>query len=217
MMPRVIYLLEIVDKAKAQETLGNLKYIMEMSRPFYRAFGADVQMTEGPTQRYSGIQIKSFQMDFSKMAELVPNGAAIYPDKMFMWYAFVDDKLIYAMSQSADTMKTAVDAVRGRSSSIVNAPGFEDIDIRLPKRSNAVLYVSPTGYLGFMMRIMLSQSGQVMPAGAMDNMKSNMGFAAATNISENGMSNFNYFLVKEVQNIVDTAMGLTQMMKPHQQ
>lgn len=216
MMPRIIYILEIVDKAKMQKML-NLKYIMETSRPFYKAFGTDVQMTEGPTQRYSGIQIKSFQMDLSKMAELVPNAAAIYPDKMFLWYAFVDDKLIYAMSQSADTIKTAIDAVRGRSASIVNAPGFDDINIRLPKRSNAVLYISPTGYLGFMMRLMMSQSGQVMPAEAMDNMKSNMGFAIATNINENGISNFNYFLVEEMQNMVDTVMGLVQMMKPHQQ
>jgi len=217
MIPRVIYVIEIVDKAKAQETLGNLKYIMEMSRPFYKAFGTDIQMTDGPTQRYSGIQIKSFQMDLSKMAELVPNGAAIYPDKMFLWYAFVDDKMVYVMSQSADTIKTAIDAVRGRSTSIVNAPGFDDIDIRLPERSNAVLYISPTGYLGFIMGFMMSQSGQAMPVGAVGNMKSNMGFAVTTSFSENGISNFSYFLVEEIQNLVGTVVGFAQMMKPHQQ
>ncbi len=215
-MPRVVYVLDIVDKAKAQKTLGNLTYIMEMSRPFYKAFGMDVQMTEGPTQRYTGIQIKSFKMDLGKMAELVPNGAAIYPENMFLWYTFVDDKMIYAMSQSASTIKTAIDAVRGRSASIVNAPGFEDIDIRLPERKNMVLYISPTGYLSFVMGIMMSQMGQKMPAGAMDAMESNMGFAVATNLDGDGIRNLSYFLVKEIQSLVNTVVGLGQMMKPRQ-
>ncbi|MFC1714989.1 DUF3352 domain-containing protein, partial [Candidatus Poribacteria bacterium] len=217
MMPRVVYILEVVDKAKAQETLGNLTYIMEMSRPFYKAFGMDVQMTEGPTQRYTGIQIESFQMDLSKMAELVPNGAAIYPEQMFLWYTFVDDKMIYAMSQSANTIKTAIDAVKGRSASITNSPGFEDIDIRLPERKNAILYISPTGYLSFVMGIVISQMGQKMPAGAMDTMEPNMGFAVATNLDGDGIRNLNYFLVKEIQSLVNTVVGFSQMMKPNQQ
>lgn len=215
-MPRVVYVLKIADKAKAQKTLGNLTYMMEMSRPFYEIFEMDFQMTEGPSQRYSGIQIESFQMDLREMAGLVPNGAAIYPENMFLWYTFLDDKMIYAMSQSADTIKTAIDAVMGRNACIVNAPGFEDIDMRLPEKKNMVFYISPTGYLSFVMA-MMSQMGQGMPVGAMGSMKSNIGFASAMSLDGDGIRNLNCFLVKEIQSLVSTVISLGQMMGQGQQ
>ena len=216
MMPRVVYILEVVDRAKAEETIGNLDYIMKMSKPFYQAFGAAVPMTKGPNQRYTGIQIESFQMDLSKMAELVPNGKAIYPDKEFLWYAFVDDRMIYAMSQSADTIKAAIDAVRGRKASMVNSAGFEDISIRLPEKSNAVLYISPAGYLNFVMNMMMSQMGQSIPPGSTGAIKPNMGFAITVNLDRDGLRCFNYFLTKEIRELVSTVASFGQMMKPKQ-
>ena len=216
MMPRVVYIFEVVDRAKAEETIGNLDYIMEMSKPFYQAFGTDVPMTKGPNQRHTGIQIESFQMDLSKMAELVPNGKAVYPDKEFLWYAFVDDKMVYAMSQSANTIKAAIDAVKGRKASMVNAPGFEDISLRLPQRSNAVLYISPAGYMNFVMNMMMSQMGQSMPPGSAGAIEPSMGFAIAVNLDGDGFRCFNYFLTKEIQELVSTVAGFSQMMNPQQ-
>jgi hypothetical protein len=210
-MPRVVYILEVVNKAKAQKTIGNLEYIMEMSRPFYEAYGADIQMTTGPTQRYTGIQIESFQMDLGKMMQPIPGGASMYPEKQFLWYAFVGDKMVYAMSQSADTMKAAIDAIKGRRAGIPNSPGFEDINIRLPERSNAVVYVSPAGYLGFIMSVMMNQMGRSVPPGTMaDNM--NMGFATAVGLDGDGIGCFSYFLTKEIQELVSTITGFSQMM-----
>lgn len=216
-MPRVAYIIEIADKAKALETICNVDYISEMSKPFYEAFGMDMQMASGPSQRYSGIQIKSIQMDFSSMAQLVPNGAEMYPEKIYLWYAFVGNKLVYAISQSAENIKMTIDAINGRRSCIVNSPGFEDINIRLPEQSNSTVYVSPTGYLKFVMGIMMSQMGQKPPSGAMDTtMKAGMGFAVSTTLYGDSVSNFSYFLAKEIQELINTAKGFNQMMKPPQ-
>ena len=213
MMPRLVYILKVVDEAKARKTIGNLDYILEISKPFYEAFGMDFPMTEGPVQRYTGVQIKSFQMDLSKMAEYVPDAETMYPEKEFLWYAFMDDMLIYTMSQSADTIKETIDAIKGRRSSIANSPNFEDIDIRLPEKSNAVAYVSPAGYLNFVMSIIMSQMGQGMSAGmgAGAMIKPDIGFAVATNLDNDGIRNFTYILVEEIQELISTGMSFGQM------
>ncbi len=219
MMPRLIYLFKVADENKARKTICNVEYIMEMSRPFYEAFGMSFQMSEGPTQRYNGIQIDSFQMDLSNMAHLAPNAGAMYPENQFIWYAFVDNKMIYTMSQSSDTIKTAIDAVKGRRSCIAHSTGFGDIDICLPERRNATVYVSPAGYLNFVMGMVMSQMGQSMPPGGSmaGTMKPSIGFAVATNLNGDGISNFNYLLVDEIRELVGTVLSFGQMMKTQQQ
>lgn len=215
MMPRVVYIFEVVDEDKARETIGNIDYLVEISKPFYQAFGMDFQMTQGPTQRYTGVQIESFEMDLSKMASLVPNAATIYPERTFLWHAFVDDKMVYAMSLTADTIKEAIDAIKGRTSSIAGSPGFEDIDIRLPSRKNAVVYISPSGYMGFAMNMVMASQG--MPAGTMaTGLKSDMSLAVATNIDRDGVRNFTYLLSKELRELVGAGLGFGQMMKAQQ-
>ena len=212
MMPRVVYILDIVDEAKARSTLGNLDYINEISQPFYDAFEMEFSMTEGPTQRYNGVQINSFQMDFRQMMATVPNAAAIYPEKAFLWHAFVKDKMIFAMSLSADTIKETIDAINGRPAGIVNSPNFDDVKIRLPGKSNMAMYMSPKGYLGFVMN-MVTQMNQGMPAGSIfDSINPDIGLAVTTNLEGDGISNFAYFLVKEIKDLIGIGMGLSQMM-----
>jgi hypothetical protein len=213
MMPRFVYVFEIADEAKARRTIGDPDYILELSKPFYEAFGIDFQMTEGPSQKYTGVQINSFQVDLSKMMGSVPNAEAIYPEKGFLWYAFMDGKMIYAMSQSADTIKGAIDAVNGRRSGIMDSPNFEDIDIRLPGKSNAVVYISPMGYLNFVMG--MAMAGRGMPGGTMAGaMKpSNVGLAVTTNLDGDGIRNFTYILVKEIQELISAGLSMGRMMK----
>lgn len=218
-MPRVVYVLEVADEDKAQGMMGNLDYIMEVSRPFYEAFGMDtLQMTEGPAQRYADVQIKSFQIDLSKIASSVPNAAVTYPEKALLWYASMDGKMIYSLSQSVDTIKEAINTVKGRASGIADSPNFEDINIRLPQRSNLAVYVSPVGYLSFIMSMMMSQTGQDMPVGTMvGTMKPDIGLAVATNLDGDGIRNFAYFLVKEIQELISAGMSLSQTIKAQQQ
>ncbi len=212
MMPRMVYILDIVDEDKARSTLGNLDYIREISQPFYDEFGMDFSMTEGPTQKYTGVQITSFQMDFRKMMEAVPNADALYPEKAFLWQAFVDDKMIFAMSQSADIIKETIDAMNGRKAGIANSPNFDDIKIHLPGKSNMVMYVSLKGYMGFVMN-MMAQMNQGMPTGGMfDSINPDIGLAVTTSLDGDGVSNFTYILVKEIQELVGIGMGLSQMM-----
>jgi len=210
-IPRVVYVLEVVDEDKAQRIMKDFDYIMEISEPFYKAFGMEaLQMTEGPAQRYAGVQIRSLQIDLSKMASSVPNAAAVYPEEMFLWYASMDDKMIYSLSQSVDTIKEAIDTTKGRKSGMADSPNFEDINIRLPERSNFAVYVSPTGYLSFVMG-MMSQMGQ--GAAMAGTMKPDIGFAVATNLDGDGVRNFTYLLVKEIQELVSTGLSLGQTMK----
>ncbi len=212
MMPRMVYILDIVDEDKARSTLGNLDYIREISQPFYDEFGMDFSMTEGPTQKYTGVQIKSFQMDFRKMMEAVPNADALYPEKIFLWHAFVDDKMVFAMSQSADIIKETIDALNGRKAGIANLPNFDDIKIHLPGKSNMVMYVSLKGYMSFVMN-MMAQMNQGMPTGGMfDSINPDIGLAVATSLDGDGVSNFTYILVKEIRDLVGIGMGLGQMM-----
>ena len=213
-IPRVVYILDVVDESKAQKVMGDFDYMMEISKPFYEAFGMDFQMKEGPTQKYSGVQVKSLQimMDMGKMMSSVPNAAMMYPERMLLWYAFVNGKMILSVSQSADSIKGAIDTVNGRKSSIANSASFEDIDIRLPEKRNAVVYVSPKGYLGLVMG-MMSQMGQGMPVGVMPgNMKPDIGFGVTTSLDGDGIRNFSYILVKEIQELVGIGVSLGQMM-----
>jgi len=90
--------------------------------------------------------------------------------------------------------------------------------MRLPKRSNATLYISPGGYINFVMGIAMSQMGQGVSMGAMANkMKPNMGFAVATKLDGDGISNFSYILVREIRDLVSTVVSFGEMMKPQQQ
>jgi hypothetical protein len=211
-IPKAVYILEITDRDKAQRVMEDFDYMMEISEPFCEAFGMEIQMTEGPAQRYAGVQVRSLQMDLSKMASSVPNAGTMYPEKLLLWYASVDDKMIYSISQSADTIKGAIDAIEGRKSGIVNSPNFGDIDIRLPEKSNAVIYVSPAGYLKFITSMMMSQMGQSMPGGTMAE-KSDIGFAVTTNLDGDGIRNFTYLLMKEIQGSISTGLGLSGIMK----
>jgi hypothetical protein len=212
-IPRVVYVFEVADEDKAQRIMKDFDYMLEISKPFYEAFGMEIQMTEGPAQRYAGVQIRSFQIDLSKMASSVPNAAAMYPEKVFIWYASADGKMVYSLSQSVNTIKEAIDTLKGRKSGIVDSLNFGDIDIRLPDKSNLAVYVSPAGYLSFIMS-MMSQMGQGGPAGAMaGTIKPDIGFAVATNLDEDGIRNFTYLLVKEIQELVSTGLSLGQMMK----
>jgi hypothetical protein len=210
MMPRFVWVFQVVDEPKARRTIGNLDYILSISKPFYEAFGMDFSMTEGPTQRYNGIQIKSFQMDLSKMAESIPNAARMYPEKEFIWYAFVDGKMVYAMAQSADTIKGTIDAIKGREASISHSLSFEDINIRLPGKSNAAMYISPAGYLKFTLGMMMAQMGRSMPP---DSVKPDIGFAVATSFDGDSIRNSTYLLVREIQELITTGMGFAQMAK----
>ncbi len=210
MMPRFVWIFQVVDEPKARRTIGNLDYILSISRPFYEMFGMDFSMTEGPTQRYNGTQIKSFQMDFSKMAESIPNAARMYPEKGFIWYAFVDGKMVYALAQSADTIKGTIDAIKGREASISHSSSFEDINIRLPGKSNAAVYISPAGYLKFALGMMMAQMGRSMPP---DSVKPDIGFAVATSFDGDSIRNSTYLLVREIQELVTTGMGFAQMAK----
>lgn len=214
MMPSFVYIFKVADEDKARKTITNLDYIVEISQPFYKAFGMDFPMTEGPTQKHNGIQINSFQMDMSQMARFAPNAANMYPEKAFIWYAFMDDKLIYAMSQSADVIKVAIDAAKGRGPSITNSQGFDDINIHLPVEANSIVYISPAGYINLVMGMMLQMS-QGMPPGAMPGpMKTSIGFAVATELGGDNIQNLTYFRVQEIQNLVSYGLGLAQMMKP---
>jgi len=210
MMPRFVWIFQVVDEPKARRTIGNLDYILSISKPFYEAFGMDFSMTEGPTQRYNGTQIKSFQIDLSKMMESIPNAARMYPEKEFLWYAFVDSKMIYAMAQSVDTIKGTIDAIKGREASISHSSSFEDINIRLPGRSNAAVYISPAGYLKFAFGMMMAQMGRSMPP---DSVKPNIGFAVATSFDGGSIRNSTYLLVREIQELITTGMGFAQMAK----
>ncbi len=210
MMPRFVWIFQVVDEPKARRTIGNLDYILSISRPFYEMFGMDFSMTEGPTQRYNGTQIKSFQMDFSKMAESIPNAARMYPEKGFIWHAFVGDKMVYAMAQSADTIKGTIDAIKGREASISHSSSFEDINIRLPGKSNAAVYISPAGYLKFALGMMMAQMGRSMPP---DSVKPDIGFAVATSFDGDSIHNSTYLLVREIQELITTGMGFAQMAK----
>ncbi len=210
MMPRFVWIFQVVDEPKARRTIGNLDYILSISKPFYEAFGMDFSMTEGPAQRYSGTQIKSFQIDFSKMAESIPNAASMYPEKGFIWYAFVDDKMVYAMAQSADTIKGTIDAIKGREASISHSSSFEDINIRLPGKSNAAVYISPAGYLKFTLGMMMAQMGRGMPP---DTVRPEIGFAVATSFGGDSIRNSTYLLVREIQELITTGMGFAQMAK----
>ena len=63
--------------------------------------------------------------------------------------------MVYVMSQSSDTIKEAIDTVRGKKASVMDLPGFGDINIRLPQKNNMVVYISPMGYMNFMMGMVL--------------------------------------------------------------
>ncbi len=210
MMPRFVWIFQVVDEPRARRTIGSLDYMLSISKPFYEAFGMDFSMTEGPTQRYNGTQIKSFQMDFSKLAESIPNAAGMYPEKAFIWYAFVDGKMVYVLAQSADTIKGTIDAIKGREASISHSSSFEDINIRLPGRSNAAMYISPAGYLKFTFGMKMAQMGRSMPP---DSVKPEIGFAVATSFDGDSIRNSTYLLVREIQELVTTGMGFAQMAK----
>ena len=125
----------------------------------------------------------------------------------------MDEELKLEIQQYVKRSEEAIDTVKGREPGIVDSPGFEDIDIRLPEKSNLAVYVSPAGYLSFIMG-MMSQMGQGMPVGAMgETMKPDIGFAVATNLDRDGVRNFTYFLVEEIQELVSTVLNLGQMMK----
>jgi len=208
MMPRFVWVFQVVDEPKARRTIGNLDYILSISKPFYEAFGMDFSMTEGPTQTYNGTQIKSFQIDFSAITKSIPNAASMYPERGFIWHTFVDDKMVYALAQSADTIKGTIDAIKGREAGISHSPGFEDINIRLPGRSNAAFYISPAGYLKFALGMMMAQMGRSMPP---DSVKPNIGFAVATSFDGDSIRNSTYLLVREIQELISTGMSFVQM------
>lgn len=213
-MPRVIYIFEIADEAKAQETITNLEYITDMYGTFYKAFGMNPSISGGLTLKYNGTEINSFEIDLQSMipANSPPEAKGMFPETIFLWYAFVDDKLVYAMSQSADTIKDAIDALNERTISIADSRGFDDIDIRLPDVNNSITYVSPAGYMSFIMNMMASQMGNTMPS--MDMPKSDVGLAVVTNCDENGIRNYTYFLLDEIRDLVSIIQGLSQMAKP---
>jgi len=214
MMQRIIYVLEISDEDKARNTIGNLDYMMEISKPFTDMFGMNFQMIKGPTQSYSGIQIRSFQMDLSTMANLAPNAASMYPEKAFLWYAFVDDKMIYVMSQSSDTIKEAIDTVRGKKASIMDLPGFDDVNIRLPQKNNMVVYISPMGYMNFMMGMMMGAvGGRMSPGSTTKAMKSDIGFGVTTKLDGDGVRNFAYFLVREIQELINAGINMGRIVQ----
>jgi hypothetical protein len=218
-MPRLVYIFEVDDEEKIGETIGNLDYIMEMSKPFYDAFGMDFQMTQGPSQKYTGIQIESFQMNMSQMTNLPPQAAAMYPENTFLWYAIVDGKMIYTMSQSAETIKDSIDALKGRKPRLKDSQGFQDIDIRLPSESNLVAYMSPMGMLSYSMGMMAGQMGAATPSSSsnMGNITPRIGFASTTKIDKDGVRNYVYVLVDEVRELIKTGIKINKQIQEQKQ
>ncbi|MBD3181167.1 DUF3352 domain-containing protein [Candidatus Poribacteria bacterium] len=207
-MPRVVYIIDLKDREKARKTLGNLDYMEDLIRPMNKAFGLDFKMSKGPSQNYTGVNIKSFQMDLGEMNQNMPNRSMNYPDRVFTWYAFVDDKIIYAVSQSASTIKTAIDSIKGRGTSIQYTPGFDELNIRLSHKSNMSLYVAPSGYMKFIMNMMVRQMGGRLTR---KEVKPGVGFAASTRFNDDGLQNTIYFRISEIQNFTRTINDFSQM------
>jgi len=211
-MPRLIYLFRITDENKARSTITNPGYMNDMYGSIYKLMGMEFSITEGPSQIYNDVQMNSLQLVLKGIPKNIQNAENIYPESIILWFAYLDDKLVYVLSQSSETIKEAIDIIKGRASSIVDSRGFDDVNIRLSDLNNSVIYISPSGYMNFIIDMM---SKMTIPGGPQAKLlEYNIGAAMTTKFQEDSVRNFTYILLDQIREVANTIRLMSQMAKP---
>ena len=221
-MPNFLYIYEVTDEKLVEAYMENdLIQYLEASMGLITALGADeaaagiyATASAGPSEIYSGIEIKSYTLPNvpSLFGELSPGTKKIMPEQWNIYYAISDGKMVYGMAGNAQPVKNALDRMAGMGTSFEQGEGYTKLTGALTLKNNMFLAISPiTAVKSFIQIFAQVDPGLGMAQMFLMNIPETYSIGIASQNRDNGIAGELFISLGDFKEIITMLIGIQQM------